>query len=906
MFDLHRIAGGVLAWTLLGGFGSFAAVAQTDAILTGTVYDASRAVVPGATVTVLSPQLIGGPRTIVSEPDGTFRFAALAPGIYELTAERSGFQSVRRAAIRLPAGATIVVDVELSPASVTDVLIVQGRSPMVDVRSAAAPTRLDQDLLFNLPTNRSMASLINLTPGVSADVAFGGSQKSNEILVEGVRTTEALFQDPVTRFNYNWVQEMNVVALAASAEHGGFTGAAANAILRSGSNRFSGLGEYWTTRPSWLAENTQELSDRLRKQFNSRELVEWWDSSAQLGGPILRDRLWFFSGIQYARHNDRPAGVSAGSRNERDVQVLVRPSAALSPALRIDGFVERGTFDVDGEYLGVDTPMEFTNVVTAPQTSWNSRATWTPRANTLVEVRHGGFTWTSSGGPRPPNTPSGPPARYDYGRQVLTQGGWEVFNQESTQHSTSAALTRYIDRGRGRSHDFKVGFEYEVTDARQEYGYPGGRFYYDYYGEPSEIEIWDGDASNAATRRSVVFGQDTWAIGDRLTLHPGARLEFNRGRVPLKGNVFATNTFSPRIGLAWEVTRDHRTVARVHYGRYHDTIFASRIMQADRSERTPYVYALVVGPEEFVELSRNNNDRDAFGIDKNLRHSYVDQFVAGVEHELMSDLSVEAQYIRRRFDTFMGLIDTGSRFDPVERRDPGPDNRLNTADDGDLLTLFNVSNPGNQFLLYTNPKEAFNRYDAVQVVARKRYTRNSQLQASYTWSKNRGTVGNRWHVNAARFDLGAPGRFVDPNFFINAYGRATFDPTHEAKILGTYRIPLWNGFNLSAVYRYTTGQAWGRRTRFTGLRQGQRVVRIEPQGTRRLPAINRLDLRAEKTLTLRGRTIGLFFDAFNLTNQGVPDSDRTNAVVDFSGDRFGEPDFWVDPRMLRVGIRFTF
>ena len=112
----------------------------------------------------------------------------------------------------------------------------------MDVKSAAIPIRLDEALLQNLPTERSIASIINLAPGISADVSFGGSQKGNEILLDGVRTTDPLFQDPVVRGNYNWVQEMNVVALGAPAEYGGFTGAAGYASLRSGANRFSGLG----------------------------------------------------------------------------------------------------------------------------------------------------------------------------------------------------------------------------------------------------------------------------------------------------------------------------------------------------------------------------------------------------------------------------------------------------------------------------------------------------------------------------------------------------------------------------------------------------------------------------------------------------------------------------------------
>ncbi|OFW10015.1 MAG: hypothetical protein A3H96_03415 [Acidobacteria bacterium RIFCSPLOWO2_02_FULL_67_36] len=873
----------------------------------GVVLDTSKAAISGATVTIEGSQLIGGAQTTTSAADGTYRFPSLPPGVYHVTAAHAGLRPVRRSDIQVPAGATLTIDFELPVASVTDAITVSGRSPMVDVRSAAVPTRLDQDLLHNLPTPRTLHGLLNLVPGITANVSFGGSQESNEVLVEGTRTTDPAFQAPATRFNVNWVQEINIVALGAGAEHGGFTGASGSTILRSGSNRFSGLAEYWATRPGWLSNNTGALSEQLQETFNSRELLDWWDTSAQLGGPIVKDRLWFFGGVQRSRHNDRPAGFSgAGSRDERDLQVMAHLTAAVTPALRVDGFVEGGRRSVDGEYIGADTPFEVSNAVSGPQATWNVHATWTPGATTLVEIRNGGYTASSTSEPRKPNSRFSPAARYDSGLQVLTQGGWEYFVQDSAVNSTAGTITRYVTSGPGRSHEIKAGVEYETTRAISEFRYPGDRFYFDYFGEPDTVDIWGGVISHATTGRTVVFANDTWALNDRLTVTPGLRAERNRGSVPQKGQVFATNTLAPRLGVAWDVTGNHRTVARLHYGRYYDTIFSSRIMSADRTGLTPEVFALVVGPNDFVELFHNNNDVDAFAIDDHLRHSFVGQWVAGVERELAANLSVQAQYIRRRFDTFMGLIDTGSVYQPVTKRDPGPDGLAGTPDDGRMLDLFNRTNAGSPFLLYTNPPQAFNRYDAVQIVGRKRYARGWQMQASYTWSRNRGTVGNRWHVNAARNDLGSPGRFSDPNSYINAFGRAAFDPTHEIKLLGTWRAPWWGGFNTSAFYRYTTGQAWGRRATIRGLRQGQESIRIEPVGTRRLDAINKVDVRVEKTFAVRGahRTAGLFLDILNVGNQGVPNSDTVNAVNEVSGARFGEPNAWLDPRTFRAGIRF--
>jgi hypothetical protein len=719
--------------------------------------------------------------------------------------------------------------------------------------------------------------------------------------------TEGLLQDPVLRANYNWVQEVNVVALGAPAEYGGFTGAAAYATLRSGSNRFSGLGEYWTTRPSWLDSNTEALSEALQRQFESRQIIEWHDSNAQLGGPLMTDRLWFFGGVQYARHEDRPAGFTGpGSTDEHELQFIVKPTASISPNIRLDGFIQYGRREVTGLYIDAFFPIESSNDVWNPQTSWNAQLTWTLNDRTVVEARHGGYDARVWEDPHAPATIDGPAPRFDYGTQMWSQNANWYFRSDSRVNTTTASMTHFAEHILGVSHQLKVGVEYEAMGGRQELRYPGGRNYYDLFGEPVEVEIWGGSKGTATTGRNVLHAQDTWALNSRLTLSPGVRLEWNRGSVPNQPEVFKTTTIAPRVGVAWDLTGDHRTVVRFHYGRYYDPIFASRIMQEDRSEVNQSVWYDIVGPDEYVETFRSST-QDRFVIDDDLEHSHVGQFVAGVEREIFGEVSLQAQYIRRRFDTYMGLIDTGSIYEPGQRRDPGPDGRLNTTDDGALLDVFNLTNPGNSWVVYSNPDNAFNRYDAVQIVGRKRYSHDWQMQSSYTWSKNRGTVGNRWHVNAARFDLGQPGRFVNPNLGINAMGSATYDPTHEAKVLGSYRLPYWGGVMTSGVYRYMTGQAWGRAAFVTGFPQGQQRIRIEPQGTRRAPAINRLDLRVEKTgrIARIGTTLGLFFDVFNVWNQGVPNSDAT-AINENSGARFGEPVSWVDPRMLRVGIRASF
>ena len=296
------------------------AQAQTTSTLTGTVTDSTGAVVPGATVSITSPSLIGGAHSAITDSQGVYRFPSLQPGVYALTAELQGFRTVTRDNIRLPLGATITMDVAMAQVAAAETVVVSGRPSMVDVKSSAANTQIDNELLQNLPTERFQPDVINLAPGITNSVAYGGTQDSNALLIDGVDVSDPDAGSPWAFYNYNWIQEVQVVGLGANAEYGEFTGAAANSIVRSGANRFSGLFEYLTERNSWLSDNTGSLPEDLRADFKPREIDTWWDTTAQVGGPIMKDKLWFFTGVQYFKSLDRPAGL------QRPVHERERPA----------------------------------------------------------------------------------------------------------------------------------------------------------------------------------------------------------------------------------------------------------------------------------------------------------------------------------------------------------------------------------------------------------------------------------------------------------------------------------------------------------------------------------------------------------------------------------------------------
>jgi hypothetical protein len=786
----------------------------------------------------------------------------------------------------------------------------------VDVTSSSSSTQLDDDILQNVPIGRFQPEVINLAPGVSYDVAFGGTDSSNALLMDGVDVSDPEGGTPWAFFNYNWIEEVQIVALGSNAEYGEFTGLAANSVVRSGGNNFSGLIEYWTTQDSWLGDNTKDLPPSLQEDFEPNEYDAWWDFTGQIGGPIMTDKLFFFTGFQYYRVKTRPAGFTGAWEEERSPRFIGKINWAASDNVRVEGFFERDKYDIKGRGADPFRPPETTVIEPSPEINWNIRFSWVIDQDTLLDVRNGGYDGYFPLEPTPPGTREGPAPHYDLLTGMYSVNAPYYYRADRNPVVTAATLTKYAKDFAGR-HEFKFGFEFERAKVTNAFGYPGDIYYLD-YGEPYIAYLYEGYVQNATKKRTSMYAQDSWSVNDKLTINPGIRFNFNRGSVPDLGTVFSTNPISPRIGVAYDLWGDAKTVLRAHWGRYHDALYTGQFAFMDTSDISDFITALVytdggcangLGPD-CVEIDRFSPETN-LAVDQDIRHSYVDQFLVGVEHELVTDFSLLAQYVRRDFKDFMGFIDTRSEYEAVQRQDPGPDNRLGTADDGDFITVYNLLNPGEAFKLLTNPEGAFRDYDAFQIVGNKRFSNGWQMLGSYTWSKTYGNVDNRAFTNSGgggSEGLGQNGQFVNPNVGINQEGRNRFDPTHQWKLQGTYRIPVLNGIYVGGVYRYLTGNAWGRLADIRDLDQGSETVRIENRGTRRVDAANYLDFRLETAFPVGGpsRSLGVFLDIFNINNQGVADSDSSRPVQDYSGSSFGDPRVWINPRTLRLGVRFQF
>lgn len=894
---------GLLAAVLIG----VSLNAQTRTMITGVVTDDNGARLPGVALTLSSPEMVGGSRQTTTDGTGAYRFPELPPGTYAISASLARFATLESTGIQAPFGVTLTIDLTMHLGSVAQSVSVAATSPTIDVKSSAAPVRLGGELLDELPTNRTASTfLFNLAPGVVGDVAFGAAQGTTGFMLDGVPSTGAKFGNSVmSRVSVSWLEEMQVVSLGAPAEHGGFTGASANMIVRSGGNDFHGMADYGVTRNSWLADNRGSLTPALQAQFRPVEIASLWDTRVQAGGRIIKDRLFYFTGFEFIKDEKVPAGALGGATNDqRHPKMISKISWAATSGTRVEGTFSYDNLKRTGsEASATRAPESLTDRV-SPNYRWGFRLTQNLGTKSVLEVRQSGAWNNSADNPISPLTRLSPAPRRDLITGISTTNAPEFSTERIERNLTGANWSRYAGR-----HDLKAGFEFEMTRSVTEGGYPGGRSYQDQNGVPFQVVLWNGSIAEGTGKRSTFYVQDQWRVNQHLTIQPGVRMSINRGSVPNRGRVFSTTPILPRIGAAWDFTKSHRTVARFHYGRYDDPLLTGMFDFMDTARQTPTITARVLADGSFQELSRVTPATN-FAIDRNLTHNYVDQFVAGIERELFSDYSVQAQYIRRNFRGFLGFVDSGSIYQPVQRPDPGPDNTLGNADDGGMITVYNLMNPGNAFLRLTNPEGAYRDYNGLQFVVRKRESHGFQFQASYTHSKTTGSVSNEQgtNVTTGTTDTSRTGVFANPNRAINNTGLVTYDYPNQFRVDGTYRVRLFGGFLVSGIYNASTGHAWGRRATIRNLNQGTETVRIEPRGTRRNEGINQLDLRVSKFFRIRERaTVQAYADLFNVNNQGAPIRlFGTLGITDAAGARFGQPVEWTAPRTLRLGARFVF
>src|SRR5262245_21363736 len=306
-------------------FAQIAAAQELTGVLIGTVKDGQGGVLAGALVRVSSPALIGRQLTSTTNDKGQLRFPALPPGLYTLDIELTRFAAYHENPFRIGAGASIERTAVLSLAGVAESLTVRGAGSRIEARSSGFETRLEPDHLRTIPTGRSsMFDLIRAAPGISPTSpasgttsslsstsvsAFGSGVNENQFLIDGTNFTCPCSGVARSEPGIDFIQEVQVQSVGASAEFGNLQGAVINVITRQGSDRFQYDASYYGQPANLTSQPVVRAVSGGSQPSSGYTRLKYRDFTTNVGGPAVRDRLWFFGGYQYVRDFDSQPGV---------------------------------------------------------------------------------------------------------------------------------------------------------------------------------------------------------------------------------------------------------------------------------------------------------------------------------------------------------------------------------------------------------------------------------------------------------------------------------------------------------------------------------------------------------------------------------------------------------------------
>jgi antitoxin (DNA-binding transcriptional repressor) of toxin-antitoxin stability system len=310
--SIRKIGSLLLLLVLVFGPGSaFSALASQEVTgnIEGTLKDPSGAVIPNATVTAANAQRTF---TATTNDEGMYRFNNLQPGLYTITATNTGFGSVKRDDVTVELGRTLQVNFEMKPVGAGEtVTVTASDEPIVDVTSTKTATNITQQEIDVLPKTRNFSSLINVAPGTREESKAGGFQidgasgSENRFVVDGLDVTRVFGGQLGSSKNipYDFVKEVQVKSAGYEAEFGGATGGVVNVVTRGGTNEWHGEGKIEYTSDRFRAEDNPTLRLKPTNPLNQAEYffnpkgkdeTRQVDPVFSIGGPILKDKLWFF------------------------------------------------------------------------------------------------------------------------------------------------------------------------------------------------------------------------------------------------------------------------------------------------------------------------------------------------------------------------------------------------------------------------------------------------------------------------------------------------------------------------------------------------------------------------------------------------------------------------------------
>jgi len=928
------------------------AQAQTTGGLVGRVADEDGGALPGVAVEAKSDAL-QGTRAAQTDPSGAYRIALLPPGTYTVVFTLEGFAADTKQ-VEVNLGRDTTLNTSLRAAAAEEITV-YGESPVVDPTSTALGVNLSTRAIETLPTGRNYSSVVQVAPGVSSDAnpengeqstitVYGSSGAENSYYIDGVNTTGVEYGFQGKELNFEFIQAIDVKAGGYEAEYGRATGGVINVITKSGGNEFHGdVFGYWDD------DSLQSSPDPIVSTGGQVQGFTKEDYGADLGGYLIKDKLWFFAAYDRVDHTTDTtlsAGPQAGqvveSTSERDLAaVKLTWNVGVGQSLvgsffqdpREDGGaindrrIDHGLNGVPLTYLGLqefggrDYALRFDGVLA---TDW---------VVTAQIARHEEENSTN------PASGAGDVVQFrDSENDSFATGGFgQIVDKDFTRDAYGGAVERFLG-----PHDLKAGLEFETEEATVVKRMSGGQrvdilrgasgrdvFSHFYWTTP------DATVANAplsqldATPKhenTTFFLQDRWRARPNLTLNLGVRWDRQEIFDRFGDSVIdLDDDYAPRLGFIWDPRSDGRSKVFGSYGHYQEQIPMDLVIRSFAQERQARIFnysptSTVPDPAAEADLERESVILGGFfePADPNLENQYIRELIVGYEREVLPEIAVGIKAVLREYGQ---VIEDFLCANPVTGELDGTYCIGNPAE-GFMKAVFDYNSfydedPG--ATLFAAP-EAEREYRGVQLDVVKRFSHNWQGLASYIYSELEGNYDGGY---APFTNVGA-----DPNisamydyydFFtdgvnlgrITNQGPLSNDRRHQLKFSGVYLTPVKLSLGVAGYYR--TGTPLTRYGFFDGY--GRYELFLTERGAEgRSPDTYEADVHVGYPIDLGGWTINLLLDVFNILNAqrpilldqrwGFQQADNASPTPVNPG--YKRPLLRTPPTSFRVGVRASF
>jgi hypothetical protein len=908
----------------------------------GTVIDDSGAPVPGASIQAESKNL-PQPLTTVSDAQGRYHFFNVPIGVYTVTTTLAGFTTAK-ATLDVRLGSQLTHNPKLALGAVTEVVEVTGTALSIDPTSSRSATNITTEQIDNLAkSGRGFNSLLSLAPGVFLEpkngnagvggVQVGGSSGAeNAFYVDGAEVSD-LRRGSLRESNnipFEFVQEIQVKSGGFEAEFGGATGGVVNVATRSGTNEFHGsLGASYTGdslngRDRGFFQRSPLNADAADFFQPVEDEYSILSPSFTLGGPILKDRLNFFTAYSPDLENTtRTIDYASGSRtfeqkNRRHFS-LARLDFAATGRLQLNAsylwspYKREGTLPNRDPRIAAPSNDQSIQGGFVPAQTATAGLNWNPSSRFVFSARYGYKFQNDKDGNY--GIPSSPFVTYQTassaaGLPVTVPGGTgfnsvsntlQIIRDDTTRHNA------YIDATFvAQAHTFKAGYALNRVGNTVDIDYPNGRFLM-YWGDAFSrasfqnvrgtygYYTWEDGVRNSGavtSRNQSLYLQDTWRPGRRLTLNLGVRIE-NEFLPPYKEEVNGVKVanpvsfgwgdkIAPRAGFAWDVKGDGQWKVSGSFGFFYDTLKYELARGSFGSDFwVTHVYRLndpdinklgktnpgALGPEVTNYDNRElpiNSRGELEGIDPDIKPYKSSEVTVALDHQFSSHFVAGVRYTHR--DLLRAIEDIGVLDEE------GSEVYL-TGNPGfgltrDTSSVYGGKAPDGTFLV---PK-AKRKYDAVEVRAQGQFG-GFNMVASYTLSRLFGNYsGSANSDESGRQDPGVSRAFDLPYYYFNDAGG------QSEGLLGTDRP---HALKLFAFYGFKSGLG------ATNVGINQVVLSGTPDTTSviylsaptlpfgrgdlgRTPMYSQTDLTLSHSFNL-GKRMGLRFDA-NVRNLFDQDS----------------------------------